>query len=235
MATVLIGSARIDEHGNASGGKAGDQKQKANNPDLVGEVSVQNYYLHKQGWRVLRPNRNAHELAFAMLRACNNPNIGYDQNQRLGVVQHGTDTNVATECDCSSLVRQCVKEATGVDVGNFTTINEAQTLIKSGLFREVVLDKNTLQEGDVLVTKTKGHTAIVVQGAVASTSSVAYYAKYTGNTPSIVKALNEIKVDSSFAYRAKIAAANGIRNYSGTASQNTLMLNLLKMGKLVKA
>lgn len=235
MATVLIGSARIDEHGNAAGGKAGDQKQKTNNPDWVGEVSVQNYYLHKQGWRVLRPNRNAHELAFAMLRACNNPNIGYDQNQRLGVVQHGTDTNVATECDCSSLVRQCVKEAMGVDVGNFTTINEAQTLTKSGLFREVVLDKNTLQEGDVLVTKTKGHTAIVVQGAVASTPSVSYYARYTGNTPSIVKALNEIKVDSSFAHRAKIAAANGIRNYSGTASQNTLMLNLLKMGKLIKA
>lgn len=35
--TIIIGSARIDEHGKASGGKAGDQKQKAT-PDYKGET-----------------------------------------------------------------------------------------------------------------------------------------------------------------------------------------------------
>ena len=40
----------------------------------------------------------------------------------------------ATECDCSSLVRACIIQATGKDVGNITTANEASTLEASGLF-----------------------------------------------------------------------------------------------------
>ncbi|WP_347993367.1 hypothetical protein [uncultured Eubacterium sp.] len=34
--------------------------------------------------------------------------------------------------------------------------------------------------------------------------------------------------------RKKIAAANNISNYTGTAAQNEKMLNLLKQGKLIK-
>lgn len=49
---------------------------------------------------------------------------------------------------------------------------------------------------------------------------------------SIVEALDSINVDSSYAYREKIAAANDITNYSGTAEQNTTMLNKLKSGSL---
>ena len=52
--------------------------------------------------------------------------------------------------------------------------------------------------------------------------------------PSIVTALNSIGATSSFAYRSKIAKANGIKAYVGTAKQNTTMLNLLKNGKLIK-
>lgn len=62
-----------------------------------------------------------------------------------------------------------------------------------------------------------------------------YYKKYTGSTGSIVTALNAIDVDSSYNHRAKIAKANGISGYKGTASQNTKMLSLLKQGKLKKA
>lgn len=51
---------------------------------------------------------------------------------------------------------------------------------------------------------------------------------------SIVEALQSVKADSTYNYRAKIAAANGISNYSGTASQNTQMLNMLKNGTLKK-
>ena len=54
--------------------------------------------------------------------------------------------------------------------------------------------------------------------------------KYKG--VSIVDALNEIGVDSSFSYRSKLASANGISNYTGTAEQNTQLLNLLKNGTL---
>lgn len=67
------------------------------------------------------------------------------------------------------------------------------------------------------------------------TNNVIYLSntKYKGT--SLVDALNEIKVDSSYAYRSKLANKNNISNYKGTSEQNTAMLNLLKNGKLIKA
>lgn len=52
---------------------------------------------------------------------------------------------------------------------------------------------------------------------------------------SIVEALNEINIDSSYEYRKKLANINDIKDYKGTSSQNIKMLNLLKSGKLIKA
>lgn len=66
------------------------------------------------------------------------------------------------------------------------------------------------------------------------TTSVKYYPKYTGKTVSIVNALSSLGYKSDFNYRKKIANANGIKIYLGTASQNTKLLNLLKNGKLIK-
>ena len=60
-----------------------------------------------------------------------------------------------------------------------------------------------------------------------------YYPKYTGKSESIVEGLQAIKVDSNLNNRRKIAAANGIANYSGTAEQNIKLLKLLKKGKLL--
>ena len=59
-------------------------------------------------------------------------------------------------------------------------------------------------------------------------------AKYPGKSTSLVDALASIGVDSSFSNRKKIAKANSITNYSGTAPQNTKLLDLLKSGKLIK-
>lgn len=53
---------------------------------------------------------------------------------------------------------------------------------------------------------------------------------YTGT--SIVDALNQTGVDSSFNNRSKLAQNNGITNYKGTAEQNTKMLEMLKNGTL---
>lgn len=63
-----------------------------------------------------------------------------------------------------------------------------------------------------------------------------YYPRYTGATnTSIVSGLAGVgERDTSFNHRKKIAAANGISNYSGTAAQNLKMLALLKQGKLIK-
>lgn len=56
---------------------------------------------------------------------------------------------------------------------------------------------------------------------------------YKGN--SIVDGLNSVGVNSSYDNRKKIAQANGIKNYTGTAKQNTELLNKLKKGTLKKA
>lgn len=162
---TIIGSARIDERGKASGGKAGDQKQKAN-PDYKGEVSMQNFYVSSKGWYILRANEVnvASNIALAMTIACNNPNIGYNQARRLDIIKDGTHATQPTSCDCSSLVRQCIREA-GVEVGNFTTANEASVLMATGQFEKIAYTNGTpLYMGDILVTKTKGHTVIVTSG-----------------------------------------------------------------------
>lgn len=62
-----------------------------------------------------------------------------------------------------------------------------------------------------------------------------YYKKYTGKSVSLVDALKSIGVNNTMTNRKKIAKANGIKNYTGSAAQNTKMLELLKKGKLVKA
>lgn len=114
---VIIGSARIDERGKLLGGQAGDQKQKSSTNDTVGEVSMQNFYVHSKGWYIMRPKdaNIAKKIALNMKTACNNKNIGYDQGNRLGVMTYGVNSKVKTETDCSTLVRACVKEASGKD------------------------------------------------------------------------------------------------------------------------
>ncbi len=52
---------------------------------------------------------------------------------------------------------------------------------------------------------------------------------------SIVDALKEINIDSSYQNRKKLAIANGITNYHGTYDQNVKLLKLLKDGNLKKA
>lgn len=64
--------------------------------------------------------------------------------------------------------------------------------------------------------------------------TVEYFKKYTGSTVSIVSALKAIGAESSFSYRRKIAKANGVKLYAGTAKQNGNLLDLLKQGKLIK-
>ena len=166
---VKIGSARIDENGRASGGAAGDQTGR--------EVSTQAWYLHKKGWRVLRArdDRAAEKIARCMEMACANRSIGYDQGQRNSLYKAaelvGFDVSrvkTACETDCSALVRVCCAYAgiTGLPSG-FRTANLASNLLGTGAFVELKGAKYQEQalylgRGDILVTKTSGHTAVVL-------------------------------------------------------------------------
>lgn len=173
MATLKVGSARIDENGAAVGGVAGDQ--------TGAEVSTQSYYLHSKGWYLLRPIEIsiADAIAEAMQQACDNANIGYDQGNRLGVItqlqKYGTMKKIAvkTECDCSSLVRGCCIQAGIKDPGNFTTANEVTKLEATGAFEKkvAVTSSTKLYNGDILVTKTKGHTVVVTSGSPRGNNS----------------------------------------------------------------
>lgn len=165
---VIVGSARIGgSNGKISGDVAGDQNGK--------EVSTQNYYVHSKGWRVLRAKDadKRKKIADAMRWACANDNIGYDQSQRntlyYKALPYGFDTSkVVTPCetDCSALVRVCCAYA-GITVKDFNTSNQASRLLAFGAFTELTGEKYTKQsaylaEGDILVTKTKGHTVVVL-------------------------------------------------------------------------
>lgn len=168
MAHVKVASARIDERGKAHGGKAGDQKS---------EVSAQNWYLHSKGWRVLRavdPDK-AEKIAWCMQAACDNKHIGYDQYQRLTLYneaqKYAFDVSKVTkdvETDCSALVRVCLAFA-GITAGNFRTTDQAKIMLSTGEFTELTGTKYTrgeeyLRRGDVLVTKSQGHTVVVLTG-----------------------------------------------------------------------
>lgn len=164
---VIIGSARSDENKKYSGGVRGDQRQ-SNIPDYSGEVSLQKFYVHSKGWVILRAkDKNvAKVMAALMHNACNNPFIGYSQSDRDSIILTGVSSRTPTNCDCSSLVREIVKEATLKDPGNFNTATEVNRLLETNMFDKLTYysDKTELYEGDILVTKTKGHTAIVVFG-----------------------------------------------------------------------
>ena len=164
---VKIGSARIDENGNATGGRAGDQTGK--------EVSTQNWYRHSKGWRVFRAKSAtaAERIAACMQAACDNAKIGYDQNQRntlyTAAKAVGFDcarVTAACETDCSALVRVCCAFA-GIMLPDIRTTNEPKALLDSGAFTELTGSKyadssDCLRRGDILCTRTQGHTVVVL-------------------------------------------------------------------------
>ncbi|MBD5396120.1 MAG: hypothetical protein HDR71_18115 [Lachnospiraceae bacterium] len=197
--SIKVGSARIDENGKISGGAAGDQTGK--------EVSTQDYYLHSKGWYLLRPKsvEDANKLAASMLAACENDNIGYCQGHRTTVIamlqKYGSMAAIKekTEADCGTLVRGCCIES-GFDPGNFTTANEASCLENTGRFEKKisVTSSTTLYNGDVLVTKTKGHTVVVVSGNPRSGSSAgSSNAASVNNGNALIKKMQSAKSKSS--------------------------------------
>jgi hypothetical protein len=68
------------------------------------------------------------------------------------------------------------------------------------------------------------------------TTKTTYYSACSSTVTGLVAGLTEVgESDTSKTHRTKIAKANGVSDYSGTAEQNTKLLNLLKKGKLIKA
>lgn len=195
--SVYIGSARSDERGKLSGGAAGDQTGK--------EVSYQTWYKHSKGWVVLRAKdkKVQQRLAYAMKAACDNNKIGYDQGNRNGLYNtvknkgfDPTKCTANTETDCSALVRVCVSYAANIKVADFNTASELSVLKNLGIFNVLTDTKYTtkadnLLPGDILVTKTKGHTVIVISNDKVVTIEIAKYTLRKGNKGSEVRKLQQ--------------------------------------------
>ena len=94
------------------------------------------------------------------------------------------------------------------------------------------LANSTMQSVKNKATKstTTGKSTATKATPKSSKSTTVKKPNYTGN--SIVDGLKKAGVDSSYSARKELAAANGIKNYTGTASQNTKLLNSLKSGTL---
>lgn len=186
---VKIGSARIDENGNISHGKAGDQTGR--------EVAIEDYYTHSKGWIVARAKSSsvAKKIARAMKYACSNDNIGYSQSDRNSLYNVSKSISFKTakvttkcNCDCSSLVRVCLAYA-GIKVGDFNTASERSVIESTGKFDIITnVSKSMLKVGDILITKTQGHTAVVVSvsGETAQEiTEVATGKHYSGTYPAL--------------------------------------------------
>ena len=193
---VMVGSARSSFGNTAPGDQNGGK-----------EVSTQAWYLHSKGWYVYRAKDPAarEKIAEAMEKACGNDDIGYSQPTRdmlwNDVKASGYDPSKTTKkvnTDCSALVRVCCAYA-GIVLNDFITSTEGTRLLNSGKFDRLSDDKHCkrsdyLCRGDILCTRTKGHTVVVLtDGSKAKTEnktakpSVAYgkNVEITGSTVNI--------------------------------------------------
>ncbi len=181
---VKIGNASISENGTIRG-KAGDQTGK--------EVVTRSWYKHSKGWVTLRclvPGM-AEYIAEAMEKACANPDIGYNQYENgtlwENVKVNGYDPSKTTKkvnTDCARLVRVCVQYAIvkmGIDiiVPDFYTATLANVLVKTGIFEKLADSKyNTqdayLERGMIQVTKTKGHTIVILENGKQAGATPVY-------------------------------------------------------------
>ncbi|MCD8211646.1 MAG: phage tail tip lysozyme [Oscillospiraceae bacterium] len=168
MATYIAGNASKDEKGTYKGGAAGDQKQTSV-PDYDGEVKLKKFPgTDVRIYYVFRPKsvNHAYNIACCMIRACNNANIGYAQDTRTQIYTYGTQTATKCNCDCSSLVNQCIREGTNTTISDFSSGTAPSILTNSGLFETKFkyTSTSTLYTGDVLCTTSSGHMLIIVNG-----------------------------------------------------------------------
>lgn len=190
--SVIVGSARSNEFGDISGGSAGDQLQSTV-PDFSGECSMQEWYLHPKGWVVARAKdpEVREKIAQNMENICNNPNYGYDQPRdqdgTRAAKQYGYDASkvkTPTSTDCARAVRLCILYA-GVNVADFYTVTEMSAIKATGQF-DILTDsryaesEDYLLRGDILCTKVKGHTVVILSDGKLAKGSADVY-ETTGN------------------------------------------------------
>jgi len=104
--------------------------------------------------------------------------------------------------------------------------NRARLAAQHGISNFTGTAEQNLRLWDILRTQNGGSTPTAPDRQ--------YFPATSKGGNSIVDALRAINVDNSFNNRQRIAQANEINNFNGTADQNTRLLQLLRKGRLVR-
>lgn len=134
--------------------------------------------------------------------------------------------------------------ANKTSVGNFYVINKTRMpalLIENG-FMDSLFDTPIILTSEHAEKTAEGIIDFLVEELklkkkVTESTSVntnKYYPACDKKYVTIYTGLTSIGVNGSYSFRCKIAKANSISGYIGTAAQNTRMLNLLKAGLLIR-
>jgi len=174
---MRIGHSSIDERNQGRGGAAGDQTGR--------EVCIRSYY--DKNWNIiLRPKDKilADRSAAACEAMCDNPHIGYDQNERNTLLTYldrlnwnYRDITHNTECDCSSFMTACAV-CGGANIawkGNAPTTRTMSARFKESgaydIIQFVSPKHNKLRRGDILI-KEGSHTVMILDDYVANTTTM---------------------------------------------------------------
>ena len=113
--------------------------------------------------------------------------------------------------------------------GPYITVNKRDTL--SGIGKRMGVAWKDIADLNGLVSPYTIHVGQKLY-IPSKASMQPYYPAYTGNKTTLAAALTSLGISNSYSFRVKIAKANGITGYLGTAAQNTRMYNLLVAGLL---
>ena len=173
MVEVYVGLARYNEYGEQTGGQMGDQLQTSV-PDATGELAIiplADFLAEASGATIYRIKNidQSNKMAKGIVKACDNPYIGYDANNRYSILEYGIFTGKngrPAECDNASLARVVIKYASDIDPGDFTNTSVRRVLGDSGLFLEPIkIGSNTpVYLGDVVIRDDDNWIAIVGVG-----------------------------------------------------------------------
>ena len=151
--------------------------------------------------------------------------VYYDKNNK--IIPSKIVICVAYDLDCFRGIAKIDKNYTHLDIRTSGYYKGDETVSNNSVWKDPY-DYFKVTKQDVAK-----YTGEEIKKEESKKDTTKYLSNKTYKGSSLVDALNQIKVDSSYSYRSKLAKANGIKNYTGTAEQNKKMLDLLKKGKLI--
>lgn len=211
-ANVIIGE--VNDHTTAEVAQLREeQKEGVNN--ILDSIGTQTDYIGEGIDRIIENADKNTDTVVSKIET---------ENDLVEKVSEKQDSLMETINKNTSILQTDIKTATNNVNSN---LQKVQSNIQSTVKGQTDITKMAIDKA-VKTKKIKGNVG------TEKKDNTSYYKKASYKGGSIVDGLKAIGVNSSYSNRAKIAKANGIKNYTGTSSQNTKLLNLLKAGKLKK-